>query len=118
MPLSYSQISDEVGYTGYMPYPSMDNAQVLFNNLCASPTLVDFKSALRLYRFTPEAKTPAQSKIIHMVQTGLSVARKSLYLAAPKRSTREIVKDYIYKCMPTMTLFHLLNVTISHQTFY
>lgn len=113
---SYHQISQEIGYTGYMPYPSLESVQSLFQNLCSNPTIVDFKNALRLYRFTPEAKTPDQAEIIRMMQTGLGVAMKSLYLEPPKRTIGGIVKEYIYKWVPTMTLFYVVNILLSNQT--
>lgn len=100
MSISYNQVSEEVGYIGYMPYPSLDVVQQLFQSLCNNPTVTDFKNALKLYRFTPEAKTPDQTEIIRLMQTGLSIAMNRLYLEQSKKSTGDIVREYIYKMMP------------------
>ena len=108
---SYHQISEEIGYTGYMPYPSLETVQQLFDNLCSRPTVSDFKTALKLYRFTPEAKTPDQTEMIYMMQTGMSVAMKSLYLEEPKRTLSDTVRNYLYKWVPT-TLLALLVLAV------
>ena len=100
MSISYDQISEEIGYTGYMPYPSLDAVRDLFQTLCNNPTISDFKNALKLYRFTPEAKTPDQTEIIQLMQTGLSIAMNRLYLTESKKSTGDIVREYIHKLIP------------------
>ena len=100
MSISYNQISEEIGYTGYMPYPSLDTVRDLFQVLCNNPTISDFKNALKLYRFTPEAKTPDQTEIIRLTQAGLAIAMNRLYLTQSKKSTGDIVREYIHKLIP------------------
>ena len=98
--LNAIQISEKIGYPGYMPYPSLDAVQDLFRTLCNNPSVTDFKNALKLYRFTPEARTPDQTEIIQLMQTGLSIAMSRLYLTQSKKSTGDIVREYIYKLIP------------------
>jgi len=100
MSASYETISKEVGYIGYMPFPSMDEADQLLNHLSSNPTIQAFKKALSLYRFTPEAETPEQSKIIYMLQLGLSISKKELFPVEKERGVLELAYNYILNLIP------------------
>lgn len=92
---SYIEISKEVGYIGYLSYPSVEEADYLLERLSSNPTISDFKQALSLYRFVPEAKTADQQKIIHMLQLGLSLARKELFESETKTSFAKVAVNYV-----------------------
>ena len=110
---SYKQISREIGYVGYSPFPSMEEMNKLLSNLSSNPTISDFKKALSLYRFTPEAKTPEEEKVIHMLQLGLSIAKKDLFLAQPEQSFAKVAFNHILNLIPSLTLFYLLRITFN-----
>lgn len=95
MSASYETISREVGYIGHIPYPSMEKMDILLRNLSSNPTISDFKTALRLYRFTPEAETEEQRKIIYMLQLGLSISKKELYPDQKEQSMIQVAYNYI-----------------------
>jgi len=110
---SYKQISREIGYVGYSPFPFMEEMNELLNNLSSNPTISDFKKALSLYRFTPEAKTPEEEKVIHMLQLGLSIAKRDLFLAQPEQSFVKVAFNHILNLIPSLTLFYLLRITFN-----
>gem|GEM_PF-3030890 len=115
--VSYQDISKEVGYHGYMrSYPSQERMEVLFENLCAEPTDKDFKTALRIFRFAPEARTAAEIEMICKLDLGLVLARKTLNLSRPKWSLREFLKYHVYKLIPTLSLFYLVHLPSSEST--
>ena len=100
MSASYETISKDVGYIGYMPFPSIEDADVLLNSLSSNPTILDFKKALSLYRFTPEAETEEQSKIIYMLQLGLSISKKELFPTEKERTFVELAYNYLLNLIP------------------
>lgn len=116
MSLTYQEISKEIGYTGYIQYPPREWAESLFYNLCANPSVNDFKAALRIFRFAPEAKTPAEVEIIHMLDMGLVAAKHNLYLSRPSWSFKGMVQHYAYKLIPSLSLFYMLRLAISDNT--
>ncbi len=118
MSLTYQEISREVGYTGHMSsYPPKERIQTLFQNLCAEPTVSDFKLALRIFRFAPEARTPVEVEIISMLDLGLILAKKNLYLSRPTWSFKDLMKYYAFKLIPTLSMFYMLRIAMSDNTF-
>jgi hypothetical protein len=93
--VSYNDISREVGYVGYLPYPTMEEADHLLEKLSSNPTIAVFKQALSLYRFVPEAKTLEQRKMIHMIQLGLSLAQEELFDREVKASFTKVAVNYV-----------------------
>ena len=101
MSVSYKQISKKVGYTGYMAYPSLEEAQRLAERLRTQPTVSDFEQALKLYRFTPEATTEEQVSIIEMLQHSMSLSMDSLFVEDKKKTLAKIVAEYWGRHLPT-----------------
>lgn len=116
MALSYQEISKEIGYVGYTSYPPKERVQSLFESLCEEPTVDDFKAALRLFRFAPEARTANEVAIINMLDVGLGFARKNLYLSRPRWSVTALLKYYAFKMIPSLSLFYTLRITMADNT--
>jgi len=108
MLVSYNQISKEIGYVGYTSYPTMSEMEILLRRLSSNPTILDFKKALGFYRFIPEAKTEDEQRMIYMLQSGLSMARKTLFTPDVKRSYLEVAFNFFMNLIPSTTIFHLL----------
>ena len=100
MSASYETISREVGYVGYMPFPTLEEVEKLLNNLSLNPTISDFKKALSLYRFTPEAETPEQTRIIYMLQLALSISKPELFSAEKERTLLESAYQFFLGLIP------------------
>lgn len=100
MEISYNQVSKEVGYVGYMPYPRMQEVDKLISDLSINPTLTDFKKALSLYRFTPEAETDVEQRMIYMLQLGLSISKKGLFPEVEKQPVLASALNYILSLLP------------------
>ena len=100
MSASYETISKEVGYVGHMPFPTLEEAEKLLNDLSSNPTISEFKQALSLYRFTPEAETSEQTKIIYMLQLGLATSREELFSMEKERSILETAYQYFLNLIP------------------
>jgi len=111
--ISYKHIAREIGYVGYLPFPSMEEMNKLVHNLSSNPTTSDFKKALSFYRFTPEAKTPEEEKMVYMLQLGLSIAKRDLFLVEARRPIAEVAFNYILNLIPSLTLFYLLRITFT-----
>ena len=90
---------------------------MLFENLCADPTDNDFKTALRIFRFAPEARTASEVEMISKLNLGLVLARRSLFLGKPKWSLLGFLKYHFYKVIPTLSLFYLLHLPSSDSTY-
>jgi len=110
---TYNQISREVGYVGYMLFPSMEKMDKLLGNLSLNPTISNFIEALSLYRFVPEAKTVEEEKMVYMLQLGLSIAQKDLFLVEARRPFAEVAVNYILNLIPSLTLFYLFRITFT-----
>jgi len=104
---SYKQISREIGYVGYLPFPSMEEMDKLLHSLSSNPTISNFKKALS------EAKTPEEEKMIYMLQLGLSLAKKDLFLIEVRRPFAEVAVNYLLNLIPSLTLFYLLRITFT-----
>ena len=104
METSYDAISKEIGFIGYMPFPPMQEMDVLLSNLSLNPTIADFKRALSLYRFTPEAETEEQRRIIYMLQLGLSISKKELFPEKEKQPVLAAAVSYLMNLLPSVTL--------------
>lgn len=113
MSTSYKQISREIGYVGHTSFPSMGEMDGLLHDLSLNPTVSDFKKALSLYRFTPEVKTVEEEKMVYMLQLGLSIAKRDLFLAVPKRSFTEVAVNHLLNLIPSLTLFYLIRLTFT-----
>ncbi len=100
METSYNQISKEIGFVGHLLYPSMEEMDHLLSNLSLSPTLHDFKKALRYYRFTPEAETEDEQRILYMLQLGLSMSKKELFPETEKQSILTAATTYFMSLLP------------------
>lgn len=100
MSASYETISKEVGYIGYMPFPTLEEVEKLLDNLSLNPTISEFKKALSLYRFTPEAETSEQTRIIYMLQLGLSISKKELFSVEKEHSVLEMAYQYFLNLIP------------------
>lgn len=98
-------------------YPAKEGMRSLFENLCAKPTVSDFKLALRIFRFAPEAKTPTEIEIINMLDLGLILAKQNLYLSRPSWSLKDMLKYYLFKLIPSLSLFYMLRITLTNNTF-
>jgi hypothetical protein len=110
---SYKQISKEIGYVGYTPFPSMEEMDKLLHYLSSNSTISNFKKALSLYRFTPEAKTLEEEKMIHMLQLGLSIAKRDLFQVEARRPFAEVAVNYFLNLIPSLTLFYILRITFT-----
>ena len=108
MAISYSQISKEVGYIGQMTFPPMEELTVLADRLSSNPTILDFKKALGLYRFTPEVETREQQKMIYMLELGLSEAREILFSPEVKPSYAEVAVNYLMNLIPSLAVIYLV----------
>ncbi len=117
MSFRYRDISNEVGFSGYLPYPPKERIQSLFNRLCQNPTIKDFKEALRIFRFAPEARTAAEVEIIGMLNTGLILARNHLYHAQPAWSFKDFFQHQFYRIIPSLTVFHVLRIIVSNNHY-
>ncbi len=113
MPLTYQDISREVGYAGYVPYPPKDTIKSLAINLCEDPTVEDFKLALRIFRFAPEAATHGEVEMINMLDVGLGAARGTLALHRPKWSFSSFLSYYAIKLIPSLSLFYTLRIVVA-----
>lgn len=112
MIISYNQLSREIGYEGTMPYPSMEDMDRLVQRLNSDPTTSDFKQALSLYRFMPEAKTHDQEKMVYKLQMVLATAKDQLFRVEPKRSFSEVAINYVLKLIPSIALFYIVRFTV------
>ena len=110
MALTYQDISREIGYAGYVPYPPKDSIRSLALNLCENPTVDDFKLALRIFRFAPEAETRGEMEMINMLDLGLGAARNMLSLNSPKWSFSSFLKYQMIKLIPSLSLFYTLRI--------
>ncbi len=115
MPVTYHEISKEIGYIGRLPYPSKERVKSLFHNLCSDPNIQDYKTALRLYRFMPEARTKVQVEMVYMVDLGLAVATESLYLKPPRWSFKDELLHQFYKWIPSLSLFYMFHLIIGEN---
>lgn len=100
MVTSYNTISREIGYQGYMPFPPTKEIDKLLNDLSINPNLNDFKTALSLYRFLPEAQTAEQQRIIYMLQLGLSLSKEELFTPEEKQPLVKLALSYIMNLIP------------------
>jgi hypothetical protein len=100
MTSSYNTVSREIGYQGYMDFPPKKEVDQLLGDLSISPNLQDFKKALRLYRFLPEAQTAEQQRIIYMLQLGLSLSKKELFIQVQRRPLVQLAVSYILNLIP------------------
>ena len=100
MEASYNQISKEVGYVGYLPFPTMEKMDELLSDLSLNPNLSDFKKALRLYRFIPEAETDEEQRIVYMLQLGLSISKKELFPEVEKQPVLASIIGYMMNLLP------------------
>lgn len=108
MEASYNAISKEIGYIGYIPFPSIEEMDRLLNSLSLNPTISDFKKALSLYRFTPEAKTEEERRIICMLQLGMAIAKKDLFSEeVEKQRVFQTALNYFLNLIPTMLAFFI-----------
>ncbi len=101
---SYNSISKEIGYIGFMIFPTVEEMDVLLSNLSQNPTITDFKKALSLYRFTPEAETEEQRRIIYMLQLGLSLSKKELFPEDEKQPVLAAAVNYFMNLIPSVAL--------------
>ncbi|MGI9542810.1 MAG: hypothetical protein ACR2MX_06085 [Cyclobacteriaceae bacterium] len=83
---TYNEISSEVGHVGYRPYPSMTEATSLWRKLQSNPNVDDFKEALSLYRFVPEARTCEERNVIQIIDRALAEGKERLSLEPIKRN--------------------------------
>lgn len=83
---TYNEISSEVGHVGYRPYPSVNQATSLWRKMQADPNEDDFKEALSLYRFVPEARTNEERNVIQIIDRALAEGKERLSLAPMRRS--------------------------------
>ncbi|GJM29281.1 MAG: hypothetical protein DHS20C17_19160 [Cyclobacteriaceae bacterium] len=109
MSASYETISKEVGYVGYMPFPSMEEMDALLSKLSSNPTISDFKKALELYRFAPEAKTEEESRMVYMLQLGLAISKEELFEQVSEPTIIEVAYKYILNLIPSLILLPLLS---------
>ncbi|MDH3710581.1 MAG: hypothetical protein OER04_11865 [Cyclobacteriaceae bacterium] len=116
MALTYQEISKEIGYVGHVPYPPKERVQTLYESLRDEPTVDDFKTALRIFRFAPEAQTANEAAIIYMLNLGLGSAKKDLYLSRPVWSIRSRLMYHAFKLIPSLALFHTLRITMVDNT--
>ena len=105
MTASYSAISEEIGYEGYMTFPEKGEIDNLLDRLSYNPTIEDFRKALRLYRFLPEAKTVEQQRTIYKLQLGLSISREKLFSPVERQPLVEWAVNYIMNLIPALALF-------------
>lgn len=113
MQLTYQEISREIGYAGYVPYPPKESVKSLALNLCENPTVEDFKLALRIFRFAPEAQTHGEVEMINMLDAGLGSARSLLSLSSPSWSLSSYLKYYAIKLIPSLSLFYTLRLILA-----
>ena len=83
---TYNEISSEVGHVGYRPYPSVNEATCLWQKMQSNPNEDDFKEALSLYRFVPEARTSEERNVIQIIDRALAEGKERLSLEPIKRT--------------------------------
>jgi len=84
--VTYNEISNEVGHVGYRPYPTLSEAKSLCRKLQSDPNLEDFKEALSLYRFVPEAQTNEERSVIQIIDNALAEGKERLSLFPMKKN--------------------------------
>jgi hypothetical protein len=100
MDTRYSQISREVGFVGQLLYPSMEEMDQLLSDLSLNPTIDNFRRALALYRFIPEAETDEEQRIVYMLQLGLSFSKRALFSEEDKQPVLASAISYIMNLLP------------------
>ncbi|MDH3710674.1 MAG: hypothetical protein OER04_12335 [Cyclobacteriaceae bacterium] len=80
---NYSDISKEVGFVGFRTYPTIEDAKKLLGNMVSRPNLENYKEALSLFRFLPEAKDQEQMEIVSTLNDALAVGTQ-IWFAFPE----------------------------------
>ena len=84
-----------------MPFPKLEEMDRLLSDLSLNPTLTDFKKALSLYRFTPEAETEDEERIIYLLQLGLSISKKELFPKPEKQPVMAAAVNFFMNLIPS-----------------
>jgi|GEM_PF-5747944 len=75
----YQDVSKVVGFDGKMEYPSSGYLSYLVHRLSVAPTLEDFKTGLKLFRFLPKPQNSAQEFMLQQLESALTLAREALF---------------------------------------
>lgn len=105
---SYAEVSKSVGFEGFSTFPSKEEVQQLLWNLTFRPSLEDYKEALSLYRFLPEAWNHRQPEIVYTINEALLIGEKSLF-AKPDAKENFTYTFWQWLSQPYKALRSLIN---------
>lgn len=77
--MTYNEVSRQIGFIGYIPFPDVKSLKLLCTRLAMEPDLENYMQALRIYRFCPEAINDEQKIAILLLREVLYHAKTSLW---------------------------------------
>lgn len=87
--MTYNEVSKAVGFMGSIPFPDVKSIKLLCSKLAMEPDLETYMHALRIYRFSPVAKSYDEKVAMLLLREVLFHAKESLWgLANVERLTK------------------------------